>query len=210
MTCPLCGSRELAPFARAHGRSFVDCAVCRLVHLVPGDRLDRAAEQRHYGTHENDAADLRYRGFLDRLALPLAEKLAPGARGLDYGSGPSPVLALMLSERGFEMAIYDPFFAPDQAVLAATYDFVTCSEVAEHFFAPGAELERLAGLLRPGAWLGVMTEVLEEGRVFADWAYARDPTHVCFYREATLAWIAARHGWTLLRPGRNVALFRAV
>jgi SAM-dependent methyltransferase len=176
--------------------------------VAPEDRPSPEAERRHYETHENDPEDPRYRAFLDRLALPLADRLAPGAEGLDYGSGPGPALARMLSERGFPMALYDPLFAPDEAVLGRTYDFVTCTETAEHFSRPGEEFRRLGRLLRPGGWLGVMTEVVDEARPFADWRYARDPTHVCFYRAETLAWIARTHGWRLERPHRNVALFR--
>ena len=64
-------------------------------------------------------------------------------------------------------------------------------------------------LLLPGGWLGVMTEMLPGGAErFAKWRYPRDPTHVCFYRPATMEWIAARYRWTLELPHRNVALFR--
>lgn len=206
--CTLCLSERVRPFVRVQGRAYLECEVCALVFMAPGDRLDAAAERAHYGTHENDPADPGYRAWLDRLALPLAERLAPGAEGLDYGSGPGPALSVMLRERGFETEIFDPFFAPDPAPLGRTYDFVTCTETAEHFFSPAGEFARLDGLLRPGGWLGVMTGVLEEGRVFTDWRYARDPTHVSIYRPATLEWIAAWRGWTLERPHRDVALFR--
>ena len=38
--------------------------------------------------------------------------LKPGDYGLDFGCGPEP-LAAMLSEHGFSVALYDPFFYPD-------------------------------------------------------------------------------------------------
>lgn len=176
--------------------------------MVPGERPEPAVERAHYETHENDPADTGYRRFLDRLAAPLVERLEGGARGLDYGAGPGPTLSLMMAERGFPTSVYDPFFAPDNAVLDDTYDFVTCTETAEHFFDPGAEFERLGGLLRPGGWLGMMTQLLMPRRVFARWRYVRDPTHVVFYRPRTLGWIADHFGWRLERPRRNVALFQ--
>ena len=43
---------------------------------------------------------------------------------------------------------------------------------------------------------------------FAGWHYRRDPTHVVFYRESTLAFIANRIGWTMEIPRANVAIFR--
>lgn len=162
-----------------------------------------------YALHENDEQDPRYRAFLDRLAVPLIERLPAGARGLDYGSGPGPALAAMLRERGFETAIYDPFFAPDRSVLENRYDFVTCTETAEHFHDPAAEFARLAHLLAPGGWLGVMTQVIPPDRPFLEWHYVRDPTHVCFYADRTFEWIAGHHGWQLERPAPNVALLQS-
>ncbi len=206
--CPLCGSPGARPFARARARRYLECGRCALLFLDPGQRLGAAAEREHYGTHRNDPADAGYRAFLERTAAPLAARLPPGAEGLDYGCGPGPTLSLMLEERGHPMAVYDPFFAPDPAPLGRTYDFVTCTEAAEHFFRPGEELRRLDRLLRPGGWLAIMTGMPPEKIPIGSWRYARDPTHVCFYRPATMNWIAGHLGWALELPGRDVALFR--
>jgi SAM-dependent methyltransferase len=176
--------------------------------MAPADRLDRASERARYETHENDPRDPRYRAFLRRLCTPLVARLPRSAEGLDYGSGPGPTLSVMLEEQGFPMALYDPFYAPDETVLQRTYDFVTCTETAEHFFSPARELERIDRLLRPGGWLGLMTQVLEEGASFSQWYYARDPSHVSFYRARTLRWIAQHRRWELELLPRGVALFR--
>jgi hypothetical protein len=206
-SCPLCSSSDVREFAAIRAARYFRCGVCLLTFLAPEQRLDEAAERDHYGTHENDPADPRYRAFLGRLAAPLAERLAPGAEGLDYGSGPAPVLAMMLREQGFRVRAYDPLFAPDADALRHTYDFIACSETAEHFFNPAAEFARLGAMLRPGGWLGVMTGILEDDARFAGWRYARDPTHVSFYRAETMRWIASRFGWGLHSPARNVTLF---
>ncbi|MDA1381669.1 methyltransferase domain-containing protein [Plesiomonas shigelloides subsp. oncorhynchi] len=55
---------------------------------------------------------------------------------MDFGCGPGPLLAQMLEEAGFRMHKYDPYFHPERATLAREYDFVTCTEVAEHFMPP--------------------------------------------------------------------------
>ncbi len=208
MNCPLCASPEVNPFAELRGARYFRCAVCLLTFLAPEQRPSAEAELAHYGTHENDAADPRYRAFLDRLATPLAERLSPGAQGLDFGAGPAPALAEMLRERGFQVRVYDPFFAPDDEAFRGSYDFIACTETVEHFHAPAAELARLDAMLRPGGWLGVMTEMLEDDARFAGWRYARDPTHVCFYRAETMAWIAEHFGWRQHAPARNVTLFQ--
>jgi len=207
--CPLCAHPHLAPRSPQCGRVLLDCPVCGLLSAPPGERPTPAEERARYETHRNDPADSRYRDFLDRLALPLGERLAPGARGLDYGSGPGPTLSLLLAERGFPTWNWDPFYAPDAAPLRdGPYAFVTCTETVEHFFEPGAEFRRLAGLIEPGGWLGIMTDPVPEGGIPPNWYYLRDPTHVSFYRERTLRWIARRFGWAMERPERRVILFR--
>jgi SAM-dependent methyltransferase len=206
--CPLCHSDRVRPIAHAHDRDYFDCEACRLIHLAPGQRPHAAAERERYQQHENRSDDPDYRAFLSRLADPLVERLPAGAVGLDYGAGPGPTLSRMLEERGFRMEIYDPFFAPDPDALTRSYDFITCSETAEHFFRPSQELRRLGELLRPGGWLGIMTQMFDDSEPFEEWWYARDPTHVCFYRQETMEWIARRFRWALERPAPNVALFR--
>lgn len=206
--CPLCAAKRVEPFATAYGRSYLECGVCRLIHLDPRMRLEPAAELAHYRTHRNDPSDAGYRAFLARLAEPLASRLSPGAEGLDYGSGPGPTLSVMMEEMGFGMTIYDPYFAPGTHALEREYDFVTCTETAEHFSRPGAEFVRLARRLRPGGWLGVMTTVYRDRTPFEQWYYARDPTHVAFYRDETMEWLARRFSWVLERPHPHVALFR--
>lgn len=206
--CPLCGAEHVEPFADAYGRRYLECGECRLIHLDPHLRLDPAEELAHYRTHQNDPSDAGYRAFLGRLAQPLACRLPRGAEGLDYGSGPGPTLSLMMEEMGFRTAVYDPYFAPGTQALDHEYDFVTCSEAVEHFSRPGAEFGRLARLLRPGGWLGVMTTIFRDETTFGRWYYARDPTHVAFYRDETMDWLARRYSWALERPDPNVALFR--
>lgn len=176
--------------------------------MAPDDRPQAAAERERYEQHCNDPGDAGYRNFLDRLCAPLADRLPARAEGLDYGSGPGPTLSVMLEERGFRTHVYDPFFAPDEAALRRTYDFITCTETAEHFHAPAAEFARFDRLLRPGGWLALMTELRRDDRDFAAWWYVRDPTHVCFYARQTLDWIAATFGWELEMPHRNVAFYR--
>ena len=70
----------------------------------------------------------------------------------------------MIEEDGHSAALYDPLFHPDESVLARTYDFITCTETVEHFATPRADFLRLNELLAPGAYLGIMTDILEDIR----------------------------------------------
>ncbi|MEX0937341.1 MAG: class I SAM-dependent methyltransferase [Pirellulales bacterium] len=160
-----------------------------------------------YDQHENDPRDLRYRQFLNQLAEPLISRLEPGMEGLDYGCGPGPALSVMLEESGMAVKLYDPYFAPDNGVLARTYDFVTCSEVAEHFYQPAKDWCRLVSLLSRGSWLGVMTRLRDDCGAFEAWYYKKDPTHVSFYHSTTIDWLADHYGLTVAYRTHNVSLF---
>ncbi len=107
-----------------------------------------------------------------------------------------------------EMAIDDPLYFPDTSVLSARYDFITCTEVAEHLHAPLETFKRLEQMVRPGGWIGVMTCFQTADARFARWHYRRDPTHVVFYRERTMAWLAQNLGLNLEIPAKDVALFQ--
>ena len=187
-------------------RDYLRCDGCEATFLAPEQRPDAAQERAEYEQHQNLAGDAGYVDFLRRVADPLLARLPPARQGLDHGCGPGPVLAQLLREAGHRVALYDPFFHPDPAALHARYDFITCTEVIEHFHAPAREFERLDSLLRPGGWLALTTCFQTDDARFAQWHYRRDPTHVVFYREATLAHVARRHGWRLEVPARNVAL----
>lgn len=178
------------------------------MHRDPVSHPSPAEERARYELHENSPEDEGYRRFLAPMVEEAALRLAPGARGLDYGCGPGPALAAMLEERGFPTALYDPHFAPETAVLGREYDFVVCTEAAEHFREPGREFARLAGLLSPGGWLGVMTRWMPAEAEFPDWHYRRDETHLCFYSEETLRRLAAALGLSAEFPRRDLAFLR--
>ncbi len=184
------------------------CEACLATFLDPSRRPSPDAERAHYLTHENDPADPGYRTYVGRLVTPLLERLAPDSEVLDYGCGPASAAAALLREAGHRVSLFDPFFAPDEVVLAASYDFITCTEAAEHFHDPGAEFARLDGLLRPGGWLGIMTCFQTDDARFAAWRYRADPTHVVFYREATMRHVAGQLGYSCEIPCKDVALMR--
>lgn len=207
--CPLCHAAGAKSVESGDGTDYFACPVCDLIFLTPSRRLAAADERARYELHNNDRGDPNYVLFLRRLADPLVERLRPGARGLDFGSGPTPVLSEMLTAAGFPCAAYDPFFAPDETLLDKRYDFVACSEVVEHAHDPACMFATLRRMLAPGGILGVMTMFYPGEDAFADWWYRRDPTHVCFFSQATMRWIGERHGWKTEFPRPDVTFFIA-
>ncbi|WP_127144529.1 class I SAM-dependent methyltransferase [Pelagibacterium montanilacus] len=207
-TCRVCVWGFPAELGTFGGHLYWRCPECQATLLDPVHYLPLAEERAHYLTHKNDVDDPGYRRFLERVAGPLRSRLRQGASGLDYGCGPGPALAAMLGEAGFSVALYDPAFAPDRNVLERSYDFVTCTETAEHFHDPAAEFARLMALVVPGGWLAIMTCFQTDDARFGHWHYRLDPTHVVFYRETTLAHIAAAADWSWVCPGKDVVLMQ--
>jgi hypothetical protein len=180
-----------------------------LVFLSIAQRLLPAKEWAHYQLHRNSHEDHDYCEFLQRLVRPLSERLKPGANGVDMGSGPVPVLAQLLQERGFACAVYDPFFAPDTQIFKRRYDFVSASEVIEHLHQPEQTLSTWWQLLEPGGWLAVMTNMQRPSAdQFGAWYYRRDPTHVCFWSVASFTWLAQRWQAEVEFPHPHLALLQ--
>lgn len=196
--CPLCACNPpRTQLFESVSHTYFRCEYCDLVWLAKESRISPVAERAHYDTHENSPNDPRYRRFLNQLWSPLKQKLQTGMNGLDYGSGPGPTLHLMAQEDGFECAHYDPFFHNKISVLQNHYDFITCTEVAEHFHNPATEFERLHGLLKTGGFLGLMTARIMPEIEFSKWYYRTDPTHTVFYADGSIEYIAREFGFSV-------------
>ena len=206
--CPLCGSSEYRHHHRDERRDYFRCTECQLVFVPAKQRLTSDEEKAVYDQHQNHPDDPNYRKFLTQIFEPVCELIKPPACGLDFGSGPGPTLSLMFIEAGYHMTIYDPIYATDKSALETEYDFITATEVFEHLFFPGKEIEKLISILKPGGWLGVMTRRIPLDKNFADWHYIRDPTHVCFYTEKTFYWIANRYNLRLKYSDNDVYLLQ--
>ena len=206
--CRVCLRNSLAPFLQKDGLNYLRCCKCQATLVSAAQLPSHQTQLQKYQQHENDPLDARYREFLNRLAAPLLAELPANQVGLDFGCGPGPALADMLSQAGHSMRLYDPFFFPDATVLDQQFDFVTCTEVAEHFHQPHAEFTRMIALLKPGGLLALMTSFQHDDSRFADWHYRRDPTHVTFYKQETFDFIAVEFGLTCKIPCKNVAFLR--
>ena len=207
-TCPLCASSHSRLFHHDARRDYYRCDSCLLAFVPPQHYLSPEQEKAVYDQHQNRPDDPGYRLFLSRLFDPLQSRLTPNACGLDFGAGPGPTLSLMFEEAGHPMTLFDPFYAPDAAALERRYDFITATEVVEHLFEPGRELERLVALLPQGGWLGLMTKRVTSEEAFSRWHYILDPTHVCFFSEASFEWLARRLGMRVEFPAADVALLQ--
>ncbi len=171
--------------------------------------LDPEEESRRYKRHNNSRECRGYVEFLTPVFNEVLSHIPSPARGLDYGCGPGPVLAELLLEAGYQMELYDPFFKPEFSHFEKhSFDFVTCTEAAEHFYKPSEEFDRIFSLLKPRAYLVLMTELFTEEKSLKDWYYAKDPTHVVFFSKQSLQWLAEKYNSELEIKDNRIGLFR--
>lgn len=204
--CPLCHTTSNTHDIVNEIR-YLHCVNCGLVFKHPHHFISPEAERERYLLHQNDVEDKAYQQFVSPIARAVEEGFTPPAEGLDFGAGTGPVISKLLSEKGFKMRLYDPFFYAETTPLENAYDFIVCCEVAEHFHYPEKEFKLLRKLLRPGGKLYCMTELLPKQKTFNRWYYKEDPTHVAFYSEESLQWIRDNFGFSDLKiDGRLVIL----
>ena len=206
--CPLCTQQQATPFYQDKSREYLRCGVCDLTFVPSCFHLSTEDEKAVYDQHQNSPNDQGYRRFLNRIFEPLQARLQPGSSGLDFGSGPGPTLSVMFSEAGHDVTIYDPYYAPNAEVLSQRYDFVTASEVVEHFCRPRLDFEHMWACVKPNGLLGVMTKRAGNLEAFANWHYKNDPTHISFFSEETFSWLAGRWNAELVIAGDDVVVFR--
>lgn len=209
VTCPLCLNQHSALFHQDKRRNYYQCPQCRLVFADRASLLSATDELAQYQLHNNDINDAGYRRFLQRLAGPLLATLpATGLSGLDFGCGPGPLLAKMLTEAGQQMSVWDPYFAADASVLQQNYDFISCSEAIEHFTRPATEWALWLSLLKPQGTLAIMTKRYTTAEAFANWHYKLDPTHVSFFSDYTFSYLAQRDGFSVNFADKDVVILQ--
>lgn len=211
--CPLCLGSQLQSWAEDRRRSYVNCQHCQLVFVPQSYHLSAEQEKVEYDLHENSLTDVGYRKFLMRAYVPLvvnlnkARETSSKLRGLDFGCGPVPLLAVMLSEAGFICDRYDLFYFPDKALLSETYDFIVTTEVVEHLSQPGKVLDELWLQIKPGGVLAIMTKRVIDQTAFKLWHYKNDPTHITFFSDASFEWLASRWQASLEFADQDVVIF---
>jgi len=205
MPCPLCGaspSRRLP----ARTRTLLKCGVCFLVYAERSELLPRERLKERYLFHENGIENEGYRAFLSRVIDAARPYLSPGARGLDFGCGPGPVLSTLAGREGLVMTDYDPIFC--DVPLNPPYEVIFSTECFEHFEEPARDIARVSALLGEGGILCIMTELWSETTDFGEWYYAADPTHVSFYSQETLDHVCRMFGLRRLAgDGKRVFIF---
>ncbi|WP_440707495.1 class I SAM-dependent methyltransferase [Gracilimonas sp. BCB1] len=206
MLCTLCSS-ETEPFYHYENedRKYHRCTYCRAVLMDTEDYPTPEEEIFRYESHDNDVEDPRYQEFVSPLVEKITEKFPPDSLGLDFGSGTGPVITKMLTDQGYSVNTFDPFFDNNPSVLDLNYDYIVSCEVMEHFHHPHKEFTKLRNMLKPGGGLFLKTDIYTDDIDFHSWYYKSDETHVIFYHPDTLTWMKSEFGFGRLDiDGRHI------
>lgn len=196
--CRICGSDTAMLYGPKE--TFLHCPECEYISRNESGTLSLDDEKEVYDLHRNSIDDPHYVDFFYKFLNDAVFPYAPaGKDGLDFGSGPSPVLAGLLERHRYHMDIHDKFYAPEKIYEDKKYDLITATEVVEHMEDPVHHFRLFARLLKADGILAVMTLFHQnDPEHFKQWHYMRDPTHVSFYTPKTLEYIADASGLEII------------
>lgn len=207
MACPLCQNAKIQNLGLFSARSFIFCEECKLIFVPAPYRLGHEEEKNRYLLHHNKLEDKKYKAFLDQAINPALNFIGKKMIGLDYGCGPTPVLASLLGRQGITCQSYDPFFFPK--IAAPAYDFIFSTECVEHFYHPKKAFDHLYRLLKNNGFLIIMTSFWGSLDGFPGWYYKNDPAHVAFYHFDTWLYLAEQYHYELVYcDQKKVVIFK--
>lgn len=179
---------------------FHECSFCGVIFKdkkylpTPDDEIKR------YQEHHNEPSNEGYVHFLQKFIDQTVTPYLTQGDILDFGSGPNPVLKLILEKSNYKVDCYDPFFSSIRPGDQQLYDMITSTEVMEHVHHPMEVLHWIDQHVKPQGYISLMTLFYpKEKELFYKWFYIRDYTHVIFYTTKTFEVIAQMMNWDIIK-----------
>lgn len=210
MACPLCNSPRTTLFETDKRREYHRCSHCALIFVPPHQLLSKEEEHARYEKHNNSIDDAGYCRYLREKITDMQELGIDLTLGpiMDFGAGKEAVMTTLLRTENNNTFAYDPLYGYDD-LSAAPFYLIIMNEVIEHLYTPDKVLLQLTGLLQPGGYLYINTELTNSVKEFCRWWYRSDPTHVHFYAEETMAYLGEKYSLELCANNhKNRVLFR--
>ena len=191
--------------------AYYRCSSCGFVSLDDRYIVTEVEEKKKYDQHNNSLENEGYvKMFEDFIELTVVPYLSTLNRALDFGSGPEPVLSVLLERRGLEVDIYDLYYAPQKVYEGKKYDLITSTEVFEHLAKPLDILKLLVERLNDSGYIALMTKFPpKDDQEFLNWWYRRDPTHISFFTPQSFEIMAKKVGLKVLKTiNDNIVIFQ--
>lgn len=211
MLCKICQNNTISFFHQSLSKDYFYCNACEFISLHDTFVVDLEKEKAQYGNHHNSLENEGYvKMFEDFMDLFWDRLTCKEIHALDFGSGPTPVLAKLLERRGATVDCYDKFYQPETIFEMQTYDLITSTEVFEHLENPLETLKMLTNHLKPNGIIAIMTLFHPNNtELFLKWWYPRDPTHISFFTCKTLDILGEKCGLKRIsEDGKRVIVFQ--
>jgi len=209
MKCKICEKNTTILDDIELKKIFYHCKHCELIFLDEQFYVSRENEKKQYNQHNNSLENEGYVNmFEEYLNFTLENQNIKTA--LDFGSGPTPVLAQLLKRRNLHVDCYDKFYQPQKIYENKQYDLITSTEVFEHLQDPKEVLNLLKMHLKPHGIMAIMTLFhTNKQEDFLKWWYRRDPTHITFFTPKTFEVLAHECGLKVLKhDNRRVIILK--
>jgi SAM-dependent methyltransferase len=206
MNCILCKSTAII-YSKVNATEYYKCTTCTAIFRNPSNYFSSEKEKQRYLDHNNDINDIGYQNFVSPIVNEVFSNFNIEDNGLDFGCGTGPVITKLLRDKNYHITTYDPFFDNNLEALKNTYNYIVCCEVIEHFHHPFKEFQLLKSLLKHNGKLYCMTHVYNETIDFENWYYKNDETHVIFYQQETIQWIAQQLGFSKFSINNRLIIF---
>lgn len=206
--CPLCKSENTISFSKDKKREYKQCNSCFTIFVPQKYHLSIEDEKKRYDLHTNSPNDKYYIEFLSRIIDPIQKQLKSGARGLDFGCGPGPILKKLFSIHKIEIEEYDLYYNDNKDLLSNSWDFIVTTEVMEHLKDPLSIIEKLWALINKEGLLAIMTSIFTEDLNFASWYYKGDPTHITFFTKDSFLWLSEKLDCKIEFFDKDIIIFK--
>jgi len=209
--CKICQGDTTKMVDKKKNIVYYRCKSCGFVYLDDSKIIDNDSERKHYEKHNNGFDSLGYvkmfEDFIDVAIAPYAEHIKTA---LDFGCGRGPVLAELLHRMGMEVDKYDIYFYPQKVYEGKKYDLITSTEVFEHLQNPIEWLRLLAQHTNDNGYIVLMTKFPPaDDKIFLDWWYRRDITHISFFTPKSFEIMAKKVGLNEIRTiDENIVVFQ--
>lgn len=207
-TCKIC-SNKTHSFEVKQNIKYYYCYNCDFISIdeskIPAPEKEKERYLEHNNGPDQEGYIQMFKRFIKEYITPHKNRISTT---LDYGCGHSPILASLLKEQGFNVDIYDLYFAPEKVYENKKYNLITCTEVIEHLKDPLKTIKIQSKHLGEKGILA-LTTLFHPGNIqeFIPWWYHSDETHISFFTHKTMQYIAKLSDLKIIRiDSKNTCL----
>lgn len=207
--CPLCHENESNIFYTELNKTYYQCSNCELIFLDRNQLCSSRAEKERYQLHNNSELSDGYKNFLYKIINPVLNLVPKEALGLDFGSGPYPMMGKLLKKEGIQVEEYDLYFKP-MDFEDKHFDFIIACEVIEHFRDPKEQFDLIDSILNAKGYLFIQTSLYTKEIDFKSWHYRSDITHISFFTKRSIEFLARNYQYEIHSVNKSVIILNKV